>query len=333
MKIKKTKTGNYTAVVSVGKDIYGKQITKRFTAPTRLQVMQDAADYIARHRQLTESHSLEAALARYIALRENKKSPATIRGYNSIKSELLKNYPDIAAKRTDDLTPVDLQSICDSLQVNGRTTKTISNHISLLISAIRDDGAIPPRMILPERKRYAAACPSETEMKMILILLHGHDLEVPVSLAINGLRRGEICALTPDDLDNENVLHIHRSAVYDSDGFLVIKETPKTSESDRYVRIPAYIARKIREQGFITRYSPSGLSEAYTYFLNKYKFPHYRLHDCRHFFASYCHKHGVPEADILAGGGWRTANIMRNVYRHAIGSNQAASCMSAFTGS
>lgn len=332
MKIKKTKRGNYTTVVNVGKDIHGKQVTKRFNATSKAQLMREVSDYIASHRQAIEARTLETALAKYIALRENKKSPATIRGYESIKSELLKYHPDIAAKKTDALTSSDLQSICDRLQAKGRTTKTISNHISLLISAIRDDGAIPPRVILPERKRYAGSCPSETEMKMILILLHGHNLEVPIHLAINGLRRGEICALTIDDLDKDDVLHIHRSAVYDTDGFLVIKETPKTSESDRYVRIPAYIARKIREQGFITRYTPSGLSEAYTYFLSKYKFPHYRLHDCRHFFASYCHKHGVPEADILAGGGWRTANIMRSVYRHAIGSNQASKCISAFTG-
>ena len=38
----------------------------------------------------------------------------------------------------------------------------------------------------------------------------------------------------------------------------------------------------------------------------------------RHYFASKLSSMGVPEADILALGGWETDNIMKSVYRHSM---------------
>ena len=332
MKITKTKTGKFTTVVRVGKDLNGNYKIKRFTAGSRAELTSQVSEYLANSKQLVDSHALGMAFARYIANREGKRSPATIRGYETVRLELEKRHNLLMAKTTDAITRSDLQAVADHLVQRGRSPKTIVNYISLIGSVMEEDGIRPPKVILPERKRYDAMCPSETEMKMLLVLLHNHPLEVPVHLAILGLRRGEICALLPEDLNDGNVLHIHRSAVYDHDGFPHIKETPKTAESNRFVQISPFIADRIRSSGYITRYSPAGLSEAFRYFLDKYRFPHYRLHDCRHFFASYCHAHGISEADILAIGGWRTNNIMRSVYRHSMAKNAASNAIIDFTG-
>jgi integrase len=166
---------------------------------------------------------------------------------------------------------------------------------------------------------------------MLLCLLHNHPLEIPFHLAILGLRRGEICALELSDLSDDDILHVHKSRVPIYGGGTKVNLSAKTDTSNRFVAIPHDIAEKIRGQGYVTNYSTNGLTGALRKYLRKYKFPPYRLHDCRHFFASYCHAHGVPEADILAGGGWKTANVMRSVYRHSMAKNKAGAAIMSLT--
>ena len=44
----------------------------------------------------------------------------------------------------------------------------------------------------------------------------------------------------------------------------------------------------------------------------------FRFHDLRHFYASYAHSMGMSDADLLKSGGWKTDNVLKNVYRHAM---------------
>ena len=104
---------------------------------------------------------------------------------------------------------------------------------------------------------------------------------------------------------------------------VVCSHPPMVSVS---IRPDRYSHDLIRERGVPT-YHPSTLTNQFHDFLVRYKFPPYRLHDCRHFFASYCHSIGIPEADILAGGGWKTANVMKAVYRHSMARNRASAAI------
>ena len=38
----------------------------------------------------------------------------------------------------------------------------------------------------------------------------------------------------------------------------------------------------------------------------------------RHYCASYLHSQGIPDAYIMARGGWATPHVMNKVYRHAM---------------
>jgi integrase len=45
----------------------------------------------------------------------------------------------------------------------------------------------------------------------------------------------------------------------------------------------------------------------------------FRLHDCRHFFVSYCHDVlKLSDAEIIKLSGHETDSIMKRVYRHAV---------------
>ncbi|MDO4620394.1 MAG: hypothetical protein Q4B09_07220, partial [Lachnospiraceae bacterium] len=77
--------------------------------------------------------------------------------------------------------------------------------------------------------------------------------------------------------------------------------------------------------------TPAALSEVFPRFLRSNGFPVFRLHDCRHFFASYCHDvMGLSDAQIMKLGGWSTPHIMKRVYITSI-TDKSKEVSSAFS--
>lgn len=63
------------------------------------------------------------------------------------------------------------------------------------------------------------------------------ELEIPVLLgAFCMMRRGKICALTPNDMQGD-VIHVHHSLVLGTDKEWHLK-APKSGSSDRYISAP-----------------------------------------------------------------------------------------------
>ena len=146
----------------------------------------------------------------------------------------------------------------------------------------------------------------------------GTELEIPVLLgAYAGLRRGEIAALTIQDLDGD-YLHISKDMVLDDYGEWITK-APKTLASNRTVLLPHYVAERIRQKGYITHLTPNNITKR---FIKRQQSlgvePHYTFHSLRHFFASYLHAQNIPDAYVLRAGGWATPHVMQKVYRHAL---------------
>ena len=146
-------------------------------------------------------------------------------------------------------------------------------------------------------------------------IVKGTDYSVPFQLGVMGCRRGEICALSVDDLDG-NKLHIHRSMVYN--GKWIVKESPKTDASNRVLTIPETLASQIREQGYIYINHPNALNKAIHRFQKKLGIPEFKFHTLRSYFASYAHSMGIPEADILSIGGWASPSVMRKIYHKSL---------------
>ena len=200
--------------------------------------------------------------------------------------------------------------------------KTIKNRMGLISAAVRFAGYNMPPVTYPQKKKVETHIPTEAEMQTVMKAAAGTELEIPIALGMMGLRRGEICALQLSDL-NKNTLHIHASAV-DIGGKVTVK-APKTYSSDRYVQIPQAIARKIRKRGYITELTPEQLSYHFINFLKKQDVQHFRFHDLRHFFASYCHNVlKLSDAQIQKLGGWKTDHVMKKVYIESMQDDKAA---------
>lgn len=260
--------------------------------------------------------TVEKASRQYIELRRPVISPSTVIGYEKILRDYL---ADISAVRLGDLTTVRVQILVNSWVEQGLSPKTIQNAHGFLHAVIKEfapDKRLATR--LPQRERPELYIPSDDEVKKLISVVKGSDLEVPVLLAAFGpLRRGEICALKAEDV-NEGVIHVHKALVRTREGKWVEKP-PKTRAGDRYVRLPEEVAQKLPSSGKMTSLTPDRITELFGKVVrNTDGLKPFRFHDLRHYCASVMHSQGIPDAYIIQRGGWETDKIMKAIYRHAL---------------
>ena len=294
--------------------------------PTKVEAMQLLADKFA-HGIPKADMTFEDAARAYIAAKDNILSPSTKRGYNGVLNAL----PDaFKAAHIATLTAMSVQKTINDLATL-KTPKTVKNYASFIMTVLRsaDVNIKPPQC--PQRLRKAVYIPTEENVRLIFKEASGGRYEVPFALAALGLRLSEICALTIADLDGCK-LTINKAKVPDENGKYVIKGT-KTTDSTRDIFIPEDLAAKIREQGFVYDGDPQMLTKTLHKIQDRLGIPRFSVHKLRHFFASYMHSKGYTDKQIQEAGGWKTDNIMKTVYQHAMDMDKAKKDMASNIGS
>lgn len=323
MRTRKLSSGSWQVTVPIGKDKAGKYRYKSFTDKDKKTAIRKAADYQDQHREYVESVTVGDAVTAFLASQDGILSPGTIRGYTSLAKMLKTRYEKIWNAQAHGLSRTTYQKFVNELNITGLTPKTIRNYTGLIGAALKAQDITPSSVSIPRRSKPEYHIPTEKDVRRLAEAAAGTEMEVPLTLAVLGLRRGEICALHVSDLSG-NVLHIRRAVVYDADGQLQTKD-PKTLSSDRFVQIPAQTADKIRRQGFVTELSPRQLSRRFVRLMRTAEVQTFRFHDLRHFFVSYCHTVlKLSDAQIQALGGWSTSHVMTEYYRQTMNEKQAA---------
>ena len=316
MKIEKLPSGTYRARVSY-KDSQGKYRRKSITGKTREIVRRKVAEF----EFTADNPTVQTMLDGFIAAKEPVLSPSTIAGYKSLASTLSNKHGSFCAQA--DIDKPTAQHLVNELS-RSHTPKTVRNYVALLSAAFRFYDRAFPHVSLPQRERPQIQIPDEDTVRLILKLAEGPRMEIPVRLATYGLRRSEICALTSDDLVG-NRIHVHKAAVQDEYGAVIIKTT-KTYTSNRWVTIDDELAALIREG--MPKLTPMAFSKAWNRLLSSNGLPHYRLHDLRHFFVSYCKTVlKLSDPQIQAITGHKTTFTMQN-YVHAMHQDEAAELVS-----
>lgn len=322
MKIRRLPSGSYNGRVYVG-EVDGKKKWISITEKTREEVRRRAEEL----RGVSSGPvTLGDAISTYLSARQGVLSPYTLKGYRNIQKKLTEaNMDDFPAY----MTAADAQKIVTVFR--GLSPKTIRNRIGLVSAAVRFAGFRMPPVTLPQRVKFHPHTPTEEELRIVVEAAAGTDLEVPIALGMMGLRRGEICALKLSDLNGED-LHVRRAAV-DIAGKVTTK-TPKTYDSDRILKIPKEVADLIRSQGYVTELTPERLSYAFIGLIRSLDVEHFRFHDLRHFFASYCHNVlKLSDAQIQRLGGWKTDSVMKRVYIESMRTDEAAASAAEGIGS
>ena len=316
-KAKKLPSGSWRAQVYDYTDAQGKRHYRSFTAATRKEAEFQAADYALKKKDKSVSRkTFGQALDDYIAKRSAVLSPRTIMDYQRIRKHDLQTLMDIPVA---DITQEIVQnSINEDAKIH--SPKTVRNVYGFL-TAVMDMYAphIRLKVKLPEKVKPALYTPSDEDVKALLKHVEGTELEIAILLAAFGpMRRGEICALTDQDIHGYKV-SVNKAMVLNSDNEWVIK-TPKTYSSNREIEFPPFVIDKMSGRtGRIIQANPTQITNR---FRRALKFSHlpntFRFHDLRHYAASIMHAIGVPDQYIMQRGGWATDSVMKAVYRGTI---------------
>ncbi len=310
MKIEKLPSGSYR----MRKMYKGKMYTiVTDYKPTQKQAIQLMAEELKKVKSRSGKMTFRNAAEEYIDTKKNVLSPSTIRSYYTIIRGLSEDFLKI---NINDIEQFDIQREINRI-AKDRTPKTTRNYNGFISSVI---GFYRPNMkistTLPQKLRNEPYIPSDEDIKKILEHAQGTRYEVPLMLACYGMRRSEICALTPDDIEGD-VIRINKAMVQNENKEWVIKST-KTTESTRKIIVPEELTSKIKSQGYAYNGHPNNISKYMMRAQDELGIEHFSLHKLRHYFASKMSAMHIPDADIMKMGGWKTDHVMKGVYRHAM---------------
>jgi Site-specific recombinase XerC len=261
--------------------------------------------------------TLRKAIDKYIDGRSNILSPSTIRGYRSMQKNRLcdvmdkplstiKDWPGIINREAAGISAKYLKNIWGLvrpvLAANGIKTK---NEIQL------------PKVISNERPWL-----TPKQIQQFLPLVHGKRYEIAALLALHGLRRSEIYALTWDKIDlDKRLITVAGSRVLDENHKLVDKKANKTSKSRRIVpiMIPALYDALTAVDNKAGRVVDRGIDRLYenvNYLCRKNGLPQVGAHGLRHSFASLGYHLHMTEMEVMEIGGWDDFETVHKIYTH-----------------
>ncbi len=309
MKIEKLKSGSYRIRKMYKGLVYSVVVDYK---PTQKEALILLAHELKKAQSQKMHITFETAANRYIEIKDNVISPSTIAGYASLINSMSKSFKK---KIITDITSVDVQAEINRY-AKGRSAKTVMNMHALISGVL---GSYVPDLqlntTLPMYIKPKAYIPSDSDIKAILKEAKGSKYESALILASFGLRRSEICALTDDDISNGEI-SITKALVRNRNKEWVIKQT-KTENGTRIVKVPTEVTDRIKEVGLYEGY-PGSILKYLNRAQDRLGIPRFPLHKFRHYYASICHYLGIPDNYIMLSGGWKTDNILKTVYRHAL---------------
>lgn len=293
-------------------------------APSKKECIRRAELIKAEHRAgkreaaLKTDKTVRDLMEAYISSIRGTASPATVRGYTSIQNTRFLTIADLPVAKVRDW-----QKVIDE-EAKIVSAKTLKNAWGFLASAFRHAGVAPPEVRLPRVVAAEKAWLEPDEILKFVELMEGDRFEVPALLALHGLRRSEILALTYDAIDlTANTITVHGAAVLDVDGTLVQKKENKNATSRRVIpiMIPALAAAIERvppekRSGRIYDANATTLYWRVNQVCERNGLPKVGVHGLRHSFASLAYHLKLSEQETMELGGWADYNTMRKIYTH-----------------
>lgn len=257
----------------------------------------------------------------YIENRSNVLSPSSVLSYNKLIKALT---PQFRATPLREITQDNVQAEINAYALNHapKTVRSLHGFISSVLTVYRP--SLTLRTTLPQKEIKARYLPSESDIQAILDASQGSEYHVAFQLGVLSLRRSEVSALTIEDIDG-NYITISKNMVYNNRW--LIKPAPKTDASYRTIYIPDSLKEEILSQGYVFKFTPPKLNEALHRYQDILHIPRFRFHDLRHYFASYASANGIPEADIMAIGGWKSDFVFKQVYRESMDESRRKSAV------
>lgn len=280
--------------------------------------------------------------------RKNKVKQSTYANYKT----LYKNYlcERFGSMRVDAMNSFMLNRFVDDMLTNGGkrglglSTVTVQT-VMILLKSVLEYGEIEyelpnaaKHILLPKTQTAEISVFSEFEIRRIRNCVDmSSSIELGILLALfTGMRIGEICALTWENIDtSEQLIHVHKTLlriVNQGDCVqktVIVIDTPKSKTSLRDVPIPTFLLGSIARlkesqdsQNYFLTCSPKP-TEPRTYtlrfksFLKRIGVPYRNFHALRHTFATECIKSGVDVKTLSELLGHSSVKITLDRYVHS----------------
>lgn len=315
-KAKKLPSGSWFVRVRVdGKDI---SITRRTEKEAIAEAMAIKSGVKAEANRAPTEMTLRHAIDEYIELRGASLSPSTIRGYTIIRDNRFQSIMDRTINKTTDR--MFQQAVNEEAKIY--SAKTLHNSWGFISTVLKTIADRDVRCSLPQVVVKDHPFLEPEQITEFVKAINGHPKEIPMLLALHGLRASEVLDITWNDIDlKKKVIHVRGAAVLDSSNKIVHKETNKTSSSRRDVpilipRLSEVVASAEKNDGYICNFTAPALHHAITRVCKSNNLPLVGIHGCRHSFASLCFHLGIPEPMTQKLGGWQDAGTMRKIYTH-----------------
>lgn len=257
------------------------------------------------------SMTFNTAAEQFLKAKNGVLSPSTLRAYHSY----LKTLPSaFTGKILGKIRQSDLDVMVGGMNKD-KKPKYVRNLYGFVTSVIHyhaPDMQFSTR--LPQWTEPEYFAPEEDDVKRIMEWMKDTKCYVPFALAVMGLRKSEILALTVDDLDENDMLTINKAKVRSPEGTYVIKHSPKNRSSVRTIQLPKSVADIIREQGYIHNGGINMMNRQLAKAQKELGIEHFRLHDMRHYFVSQGASMHVPDKYVQQIGGWKTDFVMKRRY-------------------
>ncbi len=267
-----------------------------------------------------ETISLSKAIELYVSAREGVLSPATVRGYETIRKNRLKKLMGMDVHK---ITLEDVQ-IAISEDASEVSAKTVANTYGLIKTVLKKYGLDISSVKLPQKKKVEKKYMQPQDVGALIDAVKGDDCETEILLAVwLGLRRSEIMGLCWDCVDFESKkVKIMRVVVPDKKNKWVLKDIPKNVSSQRDVPCPDYIMEKIKQMyspgksGQLFKCHPDTLLKHIHRACKKAGITDTTTHGLRHTNAAVMKTLGVDDAHAMERGGWSSESTYKKTYAY-----------------
>ena len=315
MAIEKLKSGHYRIRFEKDRKKYSITTDRKPTKREEAALIQEYMEKIQEQQNRKKNGSFLDFANEYIVSKEKVLSASTIRGYKATLRGIPESFTGLPFY---EIEQHDITRLVNDL-VDKVKPKTIYNRHGLVVSVLKEfRPSFVVRTKLPRKEQKDIYTPSEKEVQALFTALKDTDEYIPICLATMGLRRSEIGALTLEDLSDDNVLTIDKAKVQNSDEKWIIQNYTKTERSNRKIPIPDELANRIRKQGYIYSHVLGKVYEKMIKIEKELGLPQFGIHRLRSYFASKAHALGLADSVIMTLGGWKSDNIMKNIYRKAL---------------
>lgn len=297
--------------------IKGKRVS--ITAPTERQYYAKAKEMKAEMQAEQDKRppvTLRECCDSYLEKRRESMSPASFRFYSETYDKHFQKFMH------QNIYDIDFQTLIDAEKtssITGRklSAKTIKNAYGALSPALKEYGVVPS-VVLPKIPKQTRPYLTDKQIDVFLEEIKGRSWEIGALLALHGLRRSEVYAVTKKDI-HDGKIHVEGTVVKSVDGF-IYSDTNKTSAAVRDVPIMIDRLQELvdasesdLDKPLVTTH-PNGLYGRINDACERRGLPKVGVHGLRRSFASLMYREGIGEHEAMRLGGWSDYQTMHNIY-------------------